>query len=138
MLGDHVYECSFFDGSNWSGWQSDTNIGGLSDPTVTSWGENLVELFAVNGGELEFASYDGRDWAGPYIISDEDTPRFVGKPAVINNSDGRTDIFIRGVDGQYYYTHGDGEDWSNWSCHGGNFSSPPEIISLQSNASQCL
>lgn len=97
-------------------------------------------MFAVDDlGDLCFDFWDKGTWFGKYCLSDEDTPRFVGKPAVINSfgpngSDERMDVFIRGVDGKYYYTHGGAEDWSDWSCHGGNFSSPPAVISPKYDA----
>ena len=135
-----------FDGSDWSTPKS-TSLEYASNPTVTSLGKNEMYLFAVDDdGDLVYGYYNGQ-WSGSDTLSEDDIPHFEGNPTAISSggSDdqiGRIDLFFRGDDGQYYHIHtipeGDDFAWSDWSCHGGNFSSAPEIISPQDNATQRL
>ena len=137
----HIY----WDGSQWSKWE---RLSGDSEynaaPGATTWGEGRLDVFAVNvDGKLIHLYYDGSQWSSEEDLSGSVTTKFEGTPAAISskgngNSNDRIDIVVLGVDKQYYYIYWDGSKWSDWSCHGGSFSSPPSIVSWEKNAAQRL
>ena len=95
-------------------------------------------------GALEYAYSDGGRFSYDKF-SGHNTPEFVGTPATTSfigpdQENGRIDLFVLGADGQYYhnYGHSESENWAGWTSHGGKFSSAPEIVSPENDATKRL
>lgn len=124
----HIY----YDGTKWSDWEDMRAPFPLSEPTVSSWGPNRLDLFGVSldKGHLWHTAWDGSQWLAWEDLGGTD---LIGPVAAESWGVNRTDIVALGEDGAYYYKYWDGYQWNPTDNtlfpKGGKFSSLPTLVS---------
>ena len=90
-------------------WSADESLGGdlAAGPTVTSWAENEMEVFAVFGdGQLYNIYWDGTAWHEWHEMGGD----LVGPPAASSSGPDRIDVFAKGRDGAWHIWW-NGREW---------------------------
>ncbi len=91
------------------------SLGGelASPPTVVTWGEGEMEVFAVMAdGELWNRYWDRTYWHDWESLGGELDPS--ATPAASSWGRDRLDVFARGADGQTWHRWWDGTQWVPW------------------------
>ena len=128
----HIY----YDGTGWSNWEDMQSPIFVSEPTVTSWGANRLDVFGVSlyKGALWHTAWDGSQWLPWENLGGSG---LVGPVAAECWSVNRIDIVAMGNDGGYYYKYWDGSQWNPTDNtlypKGGSFSSLPTLVSWGKN-----
>lgn len=105
-----------------------------SEPTAISWGENRLDVFAMDGqGVLQHIAWDGSQWL-PWEAMGHVA---YAKVAALSWSPNRLDIYALAYDTQYQYKYWDGSQWNpsvdGWYEKGGEFKTAPALVSWGKN-----
>lgn len=126
----------YYDGTKWSNWEDMLAPFPLSDPTVSSWGPNRLDLFGVSLdlGHLWHTAFDGSQWlAWEDLGTGGGDGGLVGPVAATSWGPNRIDIVALGKDGGYWYKYWDGSQWNPTDNtlypKGGQFASVPTVVS---------
>ena len=96
-------------------WADAESLGGTlaSAPSVTAWGDEEMEVFAVMpDGELWDRYWDGEAWHAWESLGGELDGR--SAPAASSWGADRLDVFARGLDGTVWHRWWDGARWVDW------------------------
>jgi sialidase-1 len=94
-------------------WSADESLGGTldSDPTVTAWDVDQMEVFAIfPDGQLWNRYWDGISWHEWESLGGELT----GQPACSSWGAERLDVFAPGRDGRLWHRWWNGVQWVPW------------------------
>jgi hypothetical protein len=124
----NLIHCSWNPRSGWSRWEDlsptmpDARFDIQFAPSVASWSENRLDVFAVRigSGELLHAWWDGA-WHGWERLGGVLTEA----PCVVARGPNLLDVYGRGRDDQLYHLAWDGQRWSGWLGLGSSVASAP-------------
>ena len=110
--GGGLVHRAFADGA----WSEDEQLGGTlaSDPAVTAWGVDQMEVFAVfPNGELWDRYWDGASWHDWESLGG-DLDGSAGAPAASSWAEDRIDVWARGRAGNIWHRWWNGDRWVDW------------------------
>ena len=109
----------------WGGWET---LGGVitSDPAVTSWGSDRLDVFARGTDDaLWHRWWDGHSWGGWESLGGIITT----EPTVASWGPDRLDVFARGTDNALWHRWWDGSSWGGWESLSGIITTEPVPVS---------
>lgn len=99
-----------------------------------TWGENRIDLFAVDEKGMAAHKYwDGSSWQPEGDKTENLGGDFVGEMAATSWGPGRLDIVGCTHEGKYMHKYFNKDSWSKWEDFGGHFASPPSMVSWGPN-----
>ena len=117
-----------WNGSGWTNWKSGigNSMPAIADgPTVSSWGEGRLDVFAKNYSDnLIHTWYENGKWHA----WEEFEGRIKGGPCAVSWGNNRIDVFARGYDDTLLHKWFAGK-WYEWESLGGRLSSGPAAAS---------
>lgn len=132
----------YYDGTQWSNWEDLQALEPLTAPTITTWGNKRLDIYAVSVAkdQLYHLAYDGSRWLAWDSLGGKG---LIGPVAANSWSTNRLDIVALGSDKGYYYKFWDGSQWrpqlgDEGSVDavypkGGSFVSTPAVVSWGPN-----
>jgi hypothetical protein len=128
----------------WSGWFQISTFASIYEPVLARNWDGRLEVFAVNTSHRLCHRWHTQavmlspwsDWACE--LGDGHGGYLTAKPAVINNSDGSLNVFVRGGEAWLWHVYQtfDPRGWSAWETLNGNIDTSygPSAITVTSNA----
>lgn len=107
-----------------------------SDPAVGIDQDGRMEVFVrgTDAGLFDMFQMDTlHDWSPKFANFGHGSVTFVGRPAVVRNTDGTLEVFVRGADSAIWHkwqTHPNSDPitgWAGWESLGGDVSSDPAV-----------
>ena len=126
---DSEFAASVYPRSGWRGWES---LGGglTSDPTVSSWAGNRLDVFARGtDNALWHKWWDGAAWRGWESLGGG----LSSGPGAVSWGPNRIDVVARGTDNALWHKWWDGSAWRGWESLGGVLTSDPTVSSWAGN-----